>query len=525
MALPLVADPAFAALVNSTGTGQDGTVVDKAAFTAIATAIDAVLVDAGNPTRTPAQTTAEVITARGALASLNARISGVIDANGVFLGVSNTNVDTPGVAGETITAGEAFFMSNGKDGLVAGKFYRAVVPTSATAKIRGIATATVTIGNSGLFRTSGQVTGLAGLTVGASYYTTATPGALSAVRVENSVLIGEADTATSIVLTRETSVVEAANLVGVNLCKDPTFLIWAAGDALAPTHYTLAGAGAAISRTGTGLGDTNRKFGAFAAKIVAGGGAAATLVQSILTAASFDSYFQSKPFAHGAWMKCSSPSVARVMIDDGVGQTYSAYHTGGGGWEFLTAVRMLNVAATKISVGCAVAISGTAYVSGPTTFMGVVPPESSVMAPCVLGSRVSGATGTVAVGTQITSMFPARPGIVKHVQLHAKTVNTGAALIVDVNTWDGGALTSMFATRPQIAASASPALGGAAPDGTYARRCMSGTAGSSLPTGGMLTWDVDQVGSTIPGLDLTVEIRILQFTSPLEAFLGISEFA
>jgi hypothetical protein len=37
---------------------------------------------------------------------------------------------------------------------------------------------------------------------------------------------------------------------GANQIGDPTFLVWAAGDAAAPTMWTLAGAGSSVARTG-----------------------------------------------------------------------------------------------------------------------------------------------------------------------------------------------------------------------------------------------------------------------------------
>ncbi len=89
MTLPLVDDPSIADLVDDTGTGQDGTVVDKAVFEAIATAIDDALIATGE-TQTPGETTTEVIEARGNMASLDARISGVINDDGEFIGVDQS---------------------------------------------------------------------------------------------------------------------------------------------------------------------------------------------------------------------------------------------------------------------------------------------------------------------------------------------------------------------------------------------------------------------------------------------------
>src|SRR6185295_3294214 len=75
-------------------------------------------------------------------------------------------------------------------------------------------------------------------------------------------------------------------LGGVNLVTVDDFLLWPDGDAAAPDTYTLAGAGAVITRAGTGLGDTNRKIGDFCAKITRAG-TDVTLTKNILTGSAF----------------------------------------------------------------------------------------------------------------------------------------------------------------------------------------------------------------------------------------------
>ena len=128
-----------------------------------------------------------------------------------------------------------------------------------------------------------------------------------------------------------------------------------------------------------------------------------------------------------------------------------------------------------------------------------------------------------AVGTDKRRYFPRRPGLVMDAQLWLNTVPTGSAFIVDVNTWDGSALTSMFTAggRPQIAISAN---GGAAqPDGTYARRCLAAHYGATRVTGSELTVDIDQIGSTVAGSELSVSLMILHYRRMLDSLLGYSE--
>ena len=124
--------------------------------------------------------------------------------------------------------------------------------------------------------------------------------------------------------------------------------------------------------------------------------------------------------------------------------------------------------------------------------------------------------GAVAIASNIHGYEPGRPAIVKDVQLFIKTAPTGQALKVDINSWNGAAYTSMFATVPQIADGAF--RGGAQPDTTYARRCLVAQSGAALAVGGELSFDVDQVGSGAAGSDLRVEVRAMEYQSPLERF-------
>jgi hypothetical protein len=306
---------------------------------------------------------------------------------------------------------------------------------------------------------------------------------------------------------------------GVNLLADPTFLIWAAGDALAPTHWVLSGAGAAIARAGTGLGDTSRKVGAFTAKVTAGGGAVAILEQNLLPTASFDTSFQGLSVSMGAWVRATAASAARLRITDGVNTSFSAFHTGGGAYEFLTiSGHSINAAATKLAGGMEVAISQVGYLSGPTFLMGQIPPAAFMPAPVVYDDYTWFIAGNQAAGANKLIIRPRRPGIVKDVQLEVATPPATQALIVDVNTWDGAAFTTMYTTKPQIPAAG--AFGGARPDTTYARRCFTAGIDAATPAGSIITLDIDQVGVGTVGADLAISIRYLMYARPLEAFLA-----
>lgn len=316
-------------------------------------------------------------------------------------------------------------------------------------------------------------------------------------------------------------------LGGVNLLGNDDFLVWpseAGGDGTAqtvgPALWAISGAAGTVTRTGTGLGDTSRKVGDFAAKVTRAG-TNVNLSNILLQGAAFSraDFLKTKYIAAGMWVLCSTPNIARVAISDNVGTTYSSYHTGGGTWEWLPVTRQINNAATAIIVAATVHNSdGNAVFSGASAILldSSFTLEQYQPSPCLFGTMHFAVSGNIAGATNVGRFDVARCGIVKDVQCHLKTAPTGQAAIFDVNTWDGASQTSMFSTRPQIAATAN--RGGAQPDTTYARRCLAPQVGSVLVLGGHMTLDVDQVGSGTAGADLGVEVRVLQYASPLERF-------
>lgn len=317
------------------------------------------------------------------------------------------------------------------------------------------------------------------------------------------------------------------SLGGVNLLADPTFLIWHAGDAAAPAHWALSGVGAAIARAGTGLGDTSRKHGKYTAKVAAGGGAPAYLTQSLLTSTSYDDGFDGLKVSAGAWVRATGASSCRIRFDDTVSTTSSSYHTGGGAYEWLTVSHTTSATAAKLEFELEAVSSQTCYLSAPTVVLGGVPPSYPQPARTAIGTyefeRIPTAGGNLTTGTDKERWLPTRPGLILDVQLWVKTAPTTQAIIVDANTWDGAAFTSMFSTRPQIAATAT--RGGAQPDTTYARRCFTAFFGNAATpaVGQVVNVDVDQIGSGTVGADLTVRVLYLYFERPLEGFLGYNE--
>jgi hypothetical protein len=308
----------------------------------------------------------------------------------------------------------------------------------------------------------------------------------------------------------------------LNLVTNDDDQIWVLGDTSAPNGETIGGVGAAVQRCGTGLADTTRKVGDFCARLTRAG-ADASLTAQLLAGAAFTraDFVKGLYAAGGCWVKCSTPNAARIGVYDGAGTTYSSYHTGGGTWEWLTATRLVDNAATELTIirqvnNAAVA----AYFSGRVVMLldqNVAIPRWNPC-PTTYGAIHFAVVGTVAVLANAGRFMPARPAIIKYVQAHVKTCPTVTDIILDINTWDGVAYTSMFTAgaRPTILAAAYD--GGSQPDGTYARRCLDARVGNTANAGGEITMDVDQVGGGVAGADMAVEARVLQYMSPLERF-------
>lgn len=122
--------------------------------------------------------------------------------NVVATPTSSANLNVDGTAGEGITAGQVVYLSDGSGSKTAGQWFLADADntySSLTPEI-GIAPNAISISTSGTIATGGRVTGLSGLTIGALYYVSGTAGALTATAPTNARLVGQADSATSIVL-------------------------------------------------------------------------------------------------------------------------------------------------------------------------------------------------------------------------------------------------------------------------------------------------------------------------------------
>lgn len=103
-------------------------------------------------------------------------------------------------------------------------------------------------------------------------------------------------------------------------------------------------------------------------------------------------------------------------------------------------------------------------------------------------------TGAVTATTGKSRIYLEGNYTVETVRAAVNTAPTGAALIVDVNK-NGTTIYTTQTARPQIAVSTNSANGNSPAVTTFA-------------AGDYITVDVDQIGSTVAGSDLTVTIRL-----------------
>ncbi len=113
---------------------------------------------------------------------------------------STLALDVPGILGETVIATNLLYLSDGSGGKTAGKWYlgSSLNSYSSTTPEMGFAVSGGDLNDVVFIRQGGQVTGLSGLSVGASYYV-GTAGLITATPSTNSRFVGQADTTISLI--------------------------------------------------------------------------------------------------------------------------------------------------------------------------------------------------------------------------------------------------------------------------------------------------------------------------------------
>ncbi len=296
-----------------------------------------------------------------------------------------------------------------------------------------------------------------------------------------------------------------------NWVQDPFFVIWAGGDAVVPSHYgALVGTGIAVARD-----TTNHRTNSMACKLTLGS-TDGYLPQTIFPATELPTFYRGKDVSFGCFVFSSVALLGKVGLYDGVSASFSTIHTGGGGWEWLMGTRTLDASATELELRLQVDIAGSsgfATFDLPTVIPGPIPPQCFLPCPIYEGAMIFPIAGDAEVVSNKFRAVMGQPFIVRNVTLRAHTAPTDASLIVDVNHWDGSVFQSMFSTKPTILSTAKN--GGLDPEGTYRYRCFTGQKNAESDTDALLNIDVDQIGSTLPGSDLDVFVRAIQFGSPI----------
>ncbi len=316
-----------------------------------------------------------------------------------------------------------------------------------------------------------------------------------------------------------------SGLGAVNLAQNDQFLIWPTGDTSDPAGWVLSGAGGGVRRTGSGLADTARKHGLYAARVDA-----ILNVKTILTQTLLDSgvvangSFFNRKISAGVRCKATVASRAKISISDGVTETNSTAHTGSGatgddadGWEWLSVTHQISASATSLEIRLNIetGIATNVYWSGVCVTMTELAPTKWTPAITRIEQLSFFIAGAQAAGTAKVVFGSPRMGLLLDTEALLISAPAGAGdTQLDVNTWDGAAFTSAYTTKIIIADAT--LRKGQAPDGTYARRCLSGAAGAVYGAGGAISVDIDSVSAT-PGSDLSINIRILRYVSPLDA--------
>lgn len=184
-----------------------------------------------------------------------------IQANAPF----NVATDITGTAGESLTAGDVVYISDGSGGATAGRWYKADADftySSSSAGIIGVVPVAIASAASGAIRLQGSITGLAGLVSGTVYYVSATAGGLTSSAPANARFVGVADSTTTIVLAP--SLVGAAALMNFN--NPGSFTVVATGAVgLSVINNTTS---AVVQTSGTGIDTLQMVSAATGASII-----------------------------------------------------------------------------------------------------------------------------------------------------------------------------------------------------------------------------------------------------------------
>jgi hypothetical protein len=169
-----------------------------------------------------------------------------------------------------------------------------------------------------------------------------------------------------------------------NFTFNGNFEIWGGGTSAAPTGWTLSGAGATVAK------DTGHWKIGTASVALTRVGTDCFLFQDVGVIYPPVSFWQGQTVTVGAWVYATVANVARIAVSDNVVINNSAYHSGSGAMEFLTATVTLSNAPVNVRIYLLAATTNTTV-----AFDGVI----FVMGGAVSGWVPSGWRGRKAVMT------------------------------------------------------------------------------------------------------------------------------
>lgn len=136
-----------------------------------------------------------------------------------------------------------------------------------------------------------------------------------------------------------------------NMLHNEDFNLWQNGSALAPDGWTLAGSGATVLQSATGIRSP------YSAQVTRAS-ADATLYQDLpLSLVQYLARASNAPLpivSFGAWATSSTASIARVGVYNGTSTTWSSYHTGNGVPQFLSSSYQTTASITALRLVCSV---------------------------------------------------------------------------------------------------------------------------------------------------------------------------
>lgn len=247
--------------------------------------------------------------------------------------------------------------------------------------------------------------------------------------------------------------------------------VWGAGTATVKTSWTAYGAGATYAKET----NANNFRGGVAGSKITRVGTDCGQSQNILLVPGWPtiSYWQGKTVTWGRWVLATVASRARIGINDGVGQTFSSYHTGNSTLQFLTVTRTLNVAATAIALqdqvdtGDTTAwFSGGGFVTGSALTDACPPVWAGRKCIYSLGAKSAGllpASNTIFFGgsgevstleSDIYALNPLAKSVVRNLQYYTATQPGGAATHVATLRITGSTDTALTCTVTGAANSA-----------------------------------------------------------------------